>query len=128
MIEEIKVKVNGKEEKVPIGTTLLQLSKNYNNKYRFPIIIARVNNTYRELSYSINDTCEIEFFDLNSRVGNRTHIAGLTFLLLVAVKELYGEKADIIVQKKVILQLTQKGNRNLCNIPQLYSILHPVPI
>ncbi len=98
MIEEIKVKVNGKEEKVPIGTTLLQLSKNYSNKYRFPIIIARVDNTYRELSYSINDTCEIEFFDLNSRVGNRTHIAGLTFLLLVAVKELYGEKADIIVQ------------------------------
>ncbi len=98
MIEEIKVKVNGKEEKVPIGTTLLQLSKNYSNKYRFPIIIARVNNTYRELSYSIHDACEIEFFDLNSRVGNRTHIAGLTFLLLVAVKELYGEKADIIVQ------------------------------
>ena len=32
MIEEIKVKVNGKEEKVPIGTTLLQLSKNYSNK------------------------------------------------------------------------------------------------
>ena len=38
------------------------------------------------------------------------------------------QKADIIVQKKVILQLTQKGYRNLCNIPQLYSILHPVPI
>ena len=35
---------------------------------------------------------------MNSRVGNRTHIAGLTFLLLVAVKELYGEKANIIVQ------------------------------
>lgn len=39
MIEEIKVKVNGKEEKVPIGTTLLQLSKNYSNKYRFLLLL-----------------------------------------------------------------------------------------
>ena len=98
MIEDVKVVINGKKTKVPMGTTLLQLSKNYTSDYRFPIIIARVDNTYRELSYAIHEECNIEFFDLNSRVGNRTHIAGLTFLLLVAVKELYGEKANIIVQ------------------------------
>ncbi len=98
MIETIEVVMNGHKTAVPSGTTLLQLSKEVAKEYRFPIIIATVNGSYKELSYVVNDSCTVDFFDLNSKVGNRTHIAGLTFLLLVAVKELYGEKANIIVQ------------------------------
>ena len=98
MIEEITITINDEERQIPRGTTLLQISKEYSKKYRFPILLAQVDNTYRELSYQITKPCKIEFLDLNSRVGNRVHIAGLTFLLLVAVKELYGEKANIIVQ------------------------------
>ncbi|HIT10873.1 MAG TPA: nucleoside kinase [Candidatus Onthousia faecigallinarum] len=98
MFEEIEISIEKKKKQISRGTTLLQLSKEYQKKFRFPILLARVNNTYRELDYQISTPCEIEFLDLNSRPGNRTHIAGLTFLLLVAVKELYGENANIIVQ------------------------------
>ena len=97
MIEEIKVTINGKEESVPVGTTLLQLSKEYQKDYRFPIILASVNNIYKELSYVVNESCGITFYDLNSKVGNRAHIAGLTFLLIVAVKEIFGMDANIKV-------------------------------
>ena len=97
MIEEIKVTINSKETKVPRGITLLQLSKEYQKDYRFPIILASVNNVYRELSYVINDPCGIVFYDLNSKIGNRSHIAGLTFLLLVAVKEIFGIDANVKV-------------------------------
>ena len=97
MIEEVKVTINGKEESVPVGTTLLQLSKEYQKDYRFPIILASVNNIYKELSYVVNDSCGITFFDLNSKIGNRAHIAGLTFLLVVAVKEIFGLDANIKV-------------------------------
>ena len=95
MIEDVKVTINGKEEIVPRGTTLLQLSKEYQKDYRFPIILASVNNIYKELSYVVNDPCGITFFDLNSKIGNRAHIAGLTFLLVVAVKEIFGLDANI---------------------------------
>lgn len=98
MLENIKITVQGIEKEVPAGTTLLQLSKEFAQKFRFPILLARVNNSYKELSYPINNEATIEFLDLKTRIGNRTHIAGLTFLLLVAVKELYGPKANIIVQ------------------------------
>ncbi len=98
MIESITVKVNDEKIEVSAGTTLLQLSKQFQKKFRFPIIIAKVDGIYRELNYVIDKACQIEFYDLNSRIGNRTHIAGLTFLLFVAIKELYGEKAGIIVQ------------------------------
>ena len=97
MIEDVKVTINGKEEIVPRGTTLLQLSKEYQKDYRFPIILASVNNIYKELSYVVNDPCGITFFDLNSKIGNRAHIAGLTFLLVVAVKEIFGLDANIKV-------------------------------
>ncbi len=97
MIEEVKVTINGKEETIPSGTTLLQLSKEYQKDYRFPIILASVNNVYRELSYVVNDSCGITFYDLNSKIGNRAHIAGLTFLLIVAVKEIFGLEANIVV-------------------------------
>ena len=97
MIEDVKVTINGKEEIVPRGTTLLQLSKEYQKDYRFPIILASVNNIYKELSYVVNDPCGITFFDLNSKIGNRAHIAGLTFLLIVAVKEIFGLDANIKV-------------------------------
>ena len=97
MIEEVKVTINGKEETIPSGITLLQLSKEYQKDYRFPIILASVNNVYRELSYVVNDSCGITFYDLNSKIGNRAHIAGLTFLLIVAVKEIFGLDANIVV-------------------------------
>ncbi len=97
MIEDVKVTINGKEEIVPRGTTLLQLSKEYQKDYRFPIILASVNNIYKELSYVVNDPCGITFYDLKSKIGNRAHIAGLTFLLVVAVKEIFGLDANIKV-------------------------------
>ena len=50
MLEEITVTINGKEKTIPSGMTLLQLSKEYQSEYRFPIVLAQVNNSYRELS------------------------------------------------------------------------------
>ena len=97
MIEEIKVTINGNERSIPTGTTLLQLSKEYQDEYRFPIILATVNNVNRELSYVVNESCGIVFYDLNSKIGNRAHIAGLTFLLVVAVKEMFGLEANVKV-------------------------------
>ena len=41
MIEEITVTINAKEDKIPRGITLLQLSKEYQKDYRFPIILSK---------------------------------------------------------------------------------------
>ena len=98
MIESLVVTVNNKKIEIPYGTTLLQLSKQFASDFHFPILLATVDGTFRELSYVISKDSTIEFFDLNSRIGNRTHIAGLTFLLYVAVKSLYGENENVIVQ------------------------------
>ena len=98
MNESIEVTINDKKYKYSRGITLQEIFMEHQENHRFPIIIARVNNRLRELSYKLKDNCEVEFLDLTSKEGNRVHVNGLTFVMLYAVKKLFGKGADIRVQ------------------------------
>lgn len=98
MIENIRVKVNNKYINVPTTTTLQELSKDFSRYYKFPIILAKVDGHLQELSQKVKNNTEIEFLDLTTREGNRSHVNGLIFVLLTAVKELYGTKYDLRVE------------------------------
>ena len=80
------------------GITLEEVSHDFEKDFKYPILLAKVNNRIRELTFALKEDAEIEFLDLTSREGNRCHISGLTYILIVAIKKLYGKKADIIVQ------------------------------
>lgn len=101
MIDTIKVIVMNEEKEIPKGITLLELSREYQDKFRYPIIIAKVNDSYQELSEKIVKPVDITFFDLTSRIGNRIYVNGLIFLNLYAVKKCFGNDANIIVQHSI---------------------------
>ncbi len=98
MIETIEVEINGKKYTMSKGKTLEEISKEFQKEYKYPILLAKVNNTYKELTKEIIEDSTIEFMDLTTKPGNRTHISGLTYVLIYAIKKLYGEDADIKVQ------------------------------
>lgn len=98
MIETIEIKVNNKKYQVSKGVSLEEISKEFQKEYRYPIILARVNNKLEELTKTVDDNAVIEFHDLTTREGNRSHISGLTYVLLYAIKKLFGENANIVVQ------------------------------
>ena len=98
MIEKVEVKINGKTYQLTKGITLEEVSHDFEKDFKYPILLAKVNNRIRELTFALKEDAEIEFLDLTSREGNRCHISGLTYILIVAIKKLYGKKADIIVQ------------------------------
>ena len=98
MIETVSVKVNGKTYQYCKGITLLEIANEVEKERKHPILLAKINNSYKELSSSVTENCEIEFLDLSSREGNRCHVNGLVYMLVYAVKKLYGQKEDIIVQ------------------------------
>lgn len=98
MNETINIKINGKTYEYFKGISLEEVSKTFQKKCKYPIIIAKVNKKLKELTYKIENNANIEFLDLTSREGNRIHISGLTFVILYAVKTLYGRNADIIIQ------------------------------
>lgn len=101
MIETVSVKINGKTYKYSKGITLLEIANEVEKDRKHPILLAKINNGYKELSSPITENCEIEFLDLSSREGNRCHVNGLVYMLVYAVKKLYGQKEDINVQRSL---------------------------
>ena len=101
MIDTIEVTINGKKYNYSKNITLQEIYQEYQENLRYPIIIARVNNRLRELSYKLVEDSKIEFLDLTSYEGNRAHISGLTFVMQYAIKKLYGKDANIIIQHSV---------------------------
>ena len=101
MIEQIEVIINDKVYKYSKGITLQEIYMEHQEKHRYPIILARVNDKQKELSFPLKENSKVEFIDLTSPEGNRAHINGLTFILICAVKKLYGNNANVIIQHSI---------------------------
>jgi len=100
-MDNIKITINDKEFYVKRKTTLAEIANEFQSNYHHPILIAKVNNTLKELNYEITKPKNIEFLDLTSREGNKIHVNALIFILVVSIKELYGVKYDIRVQHSI---------------------------
>lgn len=101
MLDTIKLIINEKEYEYSSGITLEEISKDFSKEYKYPILLGKVNNRIRELNEIVTENCTIEFLDLTSREGNRTHISGLTYLLVYAVRKLYGISANVMIQHSI---------------------------
>lgn len=114
MIETVEVIINNKKHNYNKDTSLLEIAQDFQDQFEYPIILARVGNRLKELSSTITEPCEIEFLDLTSREGNNTHVNGLIYVMVYAVKKLYGKNANIIVEhsldKGVFIESTFKLN------------------
>lgn len=98
MDEKIVLTINNNKYEYSKGITLEEVSKSFQNEFRYPIILAKVSNTLKEMNTQLTKDSSVEFFDLTSREGSRAHISGLTYLIIYAVKSLYGPNANICVQ------------------------------
>ena len=94
-LDTVKISVGGKDFYTKKGTTLEEIAKEFEKEFKHPILIAKANNTLKELNYKVEKPKSITFLDLNSKEGNRIHINTLMYILSVAVKELYGVKYDV---------------------------------
>jgi uridine kinase len=98
LITTVEVTINNKKYKYSKDVTLQEIYMEHQDKLQYPIVLARVNNRLRELTQKITEDSNIEFLDLTSCEGHRAHINGLVFIMLYAVKKLYGKNANIKVQ------------------------------
>jgi len=98
VIQQIEVTINGVKYSYSKDISLQEIYMEHQNNFKYPIILARVNNRLKELSYQLKENSTVEFLDLTSCDGNRAHVNGLIYVMLYAVKKLYGKNANIIVQ------------------------------
>ena len=97
----IKLKIMGKERVIVRGLSLFDIAKDYQNEFKYPIILAKIGNQYHELTEPILDTDDITFVDLKERRGNSVYVNALIFLMSYAACELFGKDAKIIVKYSI---------------------------
>ena len=85
----IQVEVEGVgRRKIPLGTTLQELSKEIWPDTWRKILAAYIDNELRELTYPISQKSKIVFFGLEAKDGRRIYQRSATFLLARAAKEI----------------------------------------
>ena len=83
------------------GTTYKEISEHFKDRFEFDILVARVDNTLTDLSETIKNDCNIDFFDRSSSIGNSVYRRSLRYILVLAVKNLLGDKAEVIIGNNI---------------------------
>ena len=91
MIETVKITIEGKTYEYNKNITLEEVLTEHQPSNRYPVLIARVNNRLRELTYTVKEDAEVEFLDL-------TTPEGLILVFLYAVNNIYGKDGKFRVE------------------------------
>lgn len=95
----IKITYNQNDvREFPIGITLKQISNCFERDFKYDILVAKVDNDITELSDHITKNCNINFYDRSSYIGYSAYTTGAIFIMIVAVKRLFGHDTEVIVQ------------------------------
>ena len=101
MLGNIEVKVMGETREISSGLTYQDLANEYQNQFKYPILLAKVGNTYKELNEYIGKAEEIRFVDLKNSTANRVYINSLILLLSYAASTLFGHTSKITVKYSI---------------------------
>lgn len=101
MTKEIKVTVMGETITISEGTTFEELSKRYAEKFKASIMLAESGNTLYELVDCVKEGMEIEFLDITNAEGMRVYGRSLSFLMIKAVKDLFGMDTPVVVEHSI---------------------------
>lgn len=97
--KKVKVTYNKLEVKeFPVGTSLKQISKSFQNYFDYEILVAKVDNDITELGDVVTKKCNVNFFDRSSYLGYSAYTTGALFMMIVAVRRLLGEDVHVIVE------------------------------
>ena len=102
MDKKFKVSFRGGEEKLfEEGTTYKEISEQFKDLFKYDILVAKVDNILTDLSETLKKDCTIEFFDRSSSVGNSVYVRSARFILVLAVKKLFGDSDDVLIGNNI---------------------------
>lgn len=93
-MKNIKLDVDGnvREYKIGkdcLGVKLKDIAEEFKDNYNGHITLGVIDNKLRELSYSIDKNCKIKFLDTNNADGLRVYFRTVSFVFIIACKELF---------------------------------------
>jgi uridine kinase len=96
MKTNVKITINNKIYEYPAGTSLLEISRDFQKDFENDIILAFVNNKLRELFKTISEDCTVRFVTTAEDAGYKTYMRGM---ILVMLKAFYSEFGTENVRK-----------------------------
>ena len=87
-----KVTIDGEEREYAPQTSLIDIAKEFADKYPYRIILALVDGTLKELFYRIDKNCTVSFITTADSSGHSTYERTVTFVLLKAIFDTTGKK------------------------------------
>ncbi len=97
----IKIECKNIIKEYPENTPLSEVANSFQSGYNFPIMVAKVDNVIEELAYNISRKCNIDFYDRSSTFGHTVYSHGVHFLMIVAMKKVLGNDAEVIIQHSI---------------------------
>ena len=97
----IKIECKNIIKEYPENTPLSEVANSFQSGYNFPIMVAKVDNVIEELTYNISKKCNIDFYDRSSTFGHTVYSHGVHFLMIVAMKKILGNDAEVIIQHSI---------------------------
>ena len=97
----IKVTYKDNIYEYPEGILLYDIAKDFEKDFKYPILIAKVDNQIEELSKTLEKRCNIDFYDRTSIPGNSCYSRAVHFLMLVAFKHILGNDADVKIEHSI---------------------------
>lgn len=85
MGDKITVTIKEREKVYKKGSTLLEISRDFQEEYAGDIILAFINGKLRELNKEVMTDCDVEFVTTKESPGHKTYVRGITLLLLKAL-------------------------------------------
>lgn len=98
------IKINFRDLEVKefeAGTKLKDISDAFSHYFNYPILVGKIDNDIVELNESINRNYKVDFYDRSSGLGNGIYGRTAQFLLIVAVKKLFGEDTEIVIEHSI---------------------------
>lgn len=83
----IKITINNKIYEYEKGVSLFDVSKSFNEEFKFDILVGQVNGDMHSLNYKLMSDANVVFYDVSSHIGNKVYERGLIFMLIEAVKK-----------------------------------------
>ncbi len=108
MGNKIIIDMCGTKLEIDKDTKLEQISAQYQAEWPSQIVGAKVNNSIRELSYTLDEDCNIKFVDLSMTDGIRIYLRSLIFIFVRACHELF-PNSDVFIEHSL-------GNGLYCEV------------
>lgn len=93
-MKSLNLTINGESKQYCIkenlnGVVLEDIAKEIDEEYKGYIALAIIKNKLRELSYIVENDCDIQFLDTTNPDGLRVYTRTMSFIFIVACKELF---------------------------------------